>query len=147
MTKGKPWSLVLEKELSGLVAAKTSLSVIAKKLDMSEEAVRQKIRRLGLEVVEHKKIICSTSSKLALPKELPSIEETLKTLSAALTDLNTAGLDKAEILRLRGIIAGCKVYQDLFAEYVDYRGLEAELLDLREKYEELSKKSQSIPPK
>jgi hypothetical protein len=36
MTKGKPWSSELEKELCGLVAAKTSLAVIAKKLGKPE---------------------------------------------------------------------------------------------------------------
>jgi hypothetical protein len=140
--KGKPWSHELEKELKDLVEAKTSLKVIAAKLDKPEEAVRQKIRRLGLEVVEHKKIICSTSSK---PEELPSVEETLKTLSAALKALETPGLDKGEILRLRGIIAGAKVYKELLADYIDYRGLEAELLELSGKYEELSKKAQGVP--
>jgi hypothetical protein len=140
--KGKPWSTELEKELKDLVEAKTSLKVIAAKLDKPEEAVRQKIRRLGLEVVEHKKIICSTSSK---PEELPSVEETLKTLSAALKTLETPGLDKCEILRLRGIIAGAKVYKELLVDYIDYRGIEAELLKISGKYEELSKKVQGVP--
>ena len=144
MVKGKPWSNELEKQLKDLVEAKTSITVIAAKLGKPEEAVRQKIRRLGLEVVEQKKIVCSTTS---LPKELPSVEETLKTLSAALKALDTAGLDKCEILRLRCIIIGAKVYKELLADYSDYRGLEAELLELREKYAEFSKKTQGIPPK
>ena len=42
--KGKPWSPELEKELSDLVAAKTSLSVIAEKLGKPVDAVRVKIR-------------------------------------------------------------------------------------------------------
>ena len=60
--EGKPWSPELEKELTDLVAAKTSLFAIAKKLGKPEEAVRLKIHRLGLEVVEQKKIVCSTTS-------------------------------------------------------------------------------------
>ena len=60
--EGKPWSPELEKELTDIVDAKTSLFAIAKKLGKPEEAVRQKIRRLGLEVVEQKKIVCSTTS-------------------------------------------------------------------------------------
>jgi hypothetical protein len=53
------------------VAVKTSLFAVAKKLGKPEEAVRKKIRRLGLEVVEKKKIVCSTtSSELVLPQEL-----------------------------------------------------------------------------
>ncbi len=144
--KGKPWSLEEEKQLKDLVAAKTSLPVIAKNLNKPEEAVRQKIRRLGLEVVEHKKIICSTTSQ-KLPDELPSVEEMLKKLVAAVCDLEKPGWDRSEILRLRGIVAGVNSYQGLLADYLDYRGLEAELLDLRLKYELLSKKATSVPPK
>jgi hypothetical protein len=78
---------------------------------------------------------------------LPSVEETLKTLAAALESLQTFGLDKSDILRLRTIISGAKVYKELLADYINYRGLEAELLELREKYVELSKKTQGVPPK
>jgi hypothetical protein len=38
------------------------------------------------------------------------------------------------------IIQGVKTYQGLFADYVNYRDLETELLDLRKKCEELAKK-------
>jgi hypothetical protein len=138
MTKGKPWSAEKEKQLRELVEAKTPLSGIAKVLGKSEEAVRQKALRLGLEVVEQKKIVCSTTSKL--PEELFSVEDALKKLAAALVALETPGLDKAEVLRLRGIISGCKIYKDLFADYVNYRGLEAELLELRKNYDALVKK-------
>ena len=138
--KGKPWSLELEKELTDLVAANTSLNVIAKKLGKPKEAVRQKIRRLGLEVVVQKKIVCSTTSNLVMPQELPSVEETLKKLSAALTALETPGLDKSEVTRLRAIIQGAKVYKELLADYMDYRGLEAELMELKAKYGQLPQK-------
>jgi hypothetical protein len=57
MTNGKPWSPELERELRDLVAANTSLAVISKKLGKPEEAVRVKIRRLGLEVVDPRKKI------------------------------------------------------------------------------------------
>jgi hypothetical protein len=138
MVKGKPWEPEQEKRLKELVNAKTPLTVIAKSLGKPEEAVRQKIRRLGLEVVEQKKIICSTTSQ-KLPAELPSIEEMLKKLVAAVIGLETPGLDKSEVLRLRGIIAGVNSYQGLLADYLDYRGLEAELVEWRQKYELLSK--------
>ncbi len=142
--KGKPWEPEQEKRLKEFVAAKVPLAVIAKNLCKPEEAVRQKIRRLGLEVVEQKKIICSTTSQ-KLPVELPSIEEMLKKLVAAVYALETPGLDKSEVLRLRGIIAGVNSYQGLLAEYLDYRGLEAELIEWRTKYAEFTKKSTGIP--
>ena len=71
----------------------------------------------------------------------------MRELHAAVIGLKTKGLDKTEVIRLRGIIAGCKVYEELLADYIDYRGLEAELLDLREKYEFLSKKTAGVPSK
>jgi hypothetical protein len=36
-----------------------------------------------------------------------------------------------------------KIYQELFVDYVDYRGVEAELMELRGKYEDLVKKAQN----
>ena len=89
----------------------------------------------------------TTCPSLVLPGELSSIEVMLKTLAAALKTLETPGLERNDILRLRGIIAGAKVYNDLLAVYADYRGLEAELMELREKYAEFSEKSPSIQPK
>jgi hypothetical protein len=35
-----------------------------------------------------------------------------------------------------------KIYQELFVDYVDYRGIEAELVELRQKYEELAKEAE-----
>lgn len=144
-TKGKPWSLELEKQLKDLLESKTSLSPMSKLLGKPEEAVRQKIRRLGLEVVEHKKIVCSTTSNFVMPQELPSVEETLRKLYAALTALETPGIEKSEVMRLRAIIQGAKVYKELLADYMDYRGLEAELMEFRKKYEQLASKGLSAP--
>ena len=75
-----------------------------------------------------------------MPEELPSVEEALKKLSAALTALETPGLDKSEVMRLRAIIQGAKVYKELLADYMDYRGLEAELMESNAKYGQLSQK-------
>jgi hypothetical protein len=68
---------------------------------------------------------------LKLPERLPSIEEKLKVLSAAVDALGQPGLSLAEVSRLHKIIQGVKVYQELFAKYVDYHGLEVEVLELR----------------
>jgi hypothetical protein len=68
---------------------------------------------------------------LKLPERLPSVEEELKVLSAAIEALRLPGLCRSEVSRLHNIIMGVKVYQELFAQYVNYRGLEAEVLELR----------------
>jgi hypothetical protein len=78
-----------------------------------------------LEVVdEEMQNLSTTTSKLELPEEMPSVEEALKILCAALKALVTAGLDRSEVLRLRNIISGVKTYRELLVDYVDYRGLD-----------------------
>lgn len=149
--RGKSWTPEEEDRLSQLLKANHSARAIARIMGKSRECVSMKIARLGLEVVTEQKNSCVTTtsrlSTLQLPSELPSVEEQLKVLAAALAALRSPEIEKIDVLRLRAIIQGVRVYQELLVEYVDYRGLEVELLDLRGKYEELSKKSQSIPPK
>jgi hypothetical protein len=113
----------------------------------TENAIYQKLLDLGLlKEEEDSKHHFSSSSKVVLPEDLPSIEETVKTLAGALEALKSSGLEKNDVFRSRTIITGAKVYKDLLSDYINYRGLEAELLELREKYAEFSKKTQGIPP-
>lgn len=147
MTKGKPWPADDERKLRDwYTSGTTDLGVLAFSFngEYTEEAIRQKLIKLGLvkEQQQPKNSNCCCSTELELPEDLPSIEETLKILAAALEALKTPGLDKAEVLRLRGIIAGVKVYQERFAEYVHYREMEEELMEARKKYAELLKKSE-----
>ncbi len=133
-----------------LLTEKKSKRSIAKFLGKSLTSVQMKASRLGLEDddgSEKNTPSSSTFDKLVLPPELPSIEEGLKTLAAALKVLETQNLDKTDVLRLRIIIQGVKVYQELIAQYVDYRGFEAELLEWREKYADLTKKSTTLQAK
>ena len=51
--------------------------------------MRQKIRRLRLEVVEQNRSVCTTT--ISMPKELPSVEEALK-LFAAISGLSVQSL-------------------------------------------------------
>ena len=139
--KGKPWPVEKERQLRELVASGADAGKIAAALGKTRDAILKKAQRLGLEVVGATKFSPTTTSKLELNAELISIEEALKMLNAALKALDKPGLDKAETLRLRTIIQGVKTYKELFADYVNYRGLEFELLDLREKYAGLAEKS------
>ncbi len=111
---------------------------------ITEDAIRQKLIDLDLlkeEERSKKTTSCSSSPTLKLPKELPSIEETLKTLSAALKALETPGLEKNDIFRLRSIIAGARSTRNSYRITSIIEGLEAELRDLRDKYAELSKEN------
>jgi hypothetical protein len=147
LTKGKPWPIEDERKLKEwFTSGTTDLGVLASSFDgkYSENAIYQKLLDLGMiekEEEETGKKCSSSSSFLELPDELPSVEEALKTLAAALKALDAPGLERSEVLRLRGIISGAKVYKELLADYINYRGIEAELLELRNKYETLAKKS------
>lgn len=151
--KGKSWPVDDERKLKGWFASGIKdFGVLSSRFvgRYSSNAVYQKLLDLGLiskEEEARKKHSSSSTTKLKLPAELPSVEETLKTLSAALKALEAPGLSKTEVSRLRSIITGCKIYKELFADYVDYRGLEAELVELREKYAELTQKSKGATAK
>ena len=132
---------VLKRHLRTLLKRKL-LSVIAKKLGVSEEPARAKIRRLGLEEVEQRKNACSSSSELIMSEDLISIENALKKLVASMMALETIGLSKTEIMRLRTLIHTSGLYQHRLSAYVDYRGIEREMIDLAEKYETLVKREQ-----
>ena len=130
------------KAASKLLAESKSVAVISNVLGKTQDSVRMKIARLGLEEVVHGEKnmrSSSTNAKSVLPAELPSIEEELKVLVAALKALETDGLDKSEVLRLRGIVACAKVYKELLGDYIDYRDIEAELVELSGEYAELAK--------
>jgi len=122
--KGKPWTREQEKQLRELVKAGGSLKAIAAELKKSIGAVKAKMQRLGLEVVVPMKKSVVTTTSLELPTDLPSVEEQMLVLAGALKELQKGGLDKSDVMRLRSIIAGVKAYKELFADYVDYRGIE-----------------------
>jgi hypothetical protein len=48
---------------------------------------------------------------------------------------------------LRCIIQGVKVYKELFTDYVDYRGMEGELVELRQAFAEMRKAYETVVKK
>jgi hypothetical protein len=64
---------------------------------------------------------------------LPTIEEQLHVLNAAIVELRRPGISRAEVARNSKIIDGVKVYNELFAKFVDYRGLETKILELEKR--------------
>ena len=65
-------------------------------MDKSSDAVKQKLRRLGLKVVTIKNSEGTTTSnsELILPEDLPSVEEALLKLAAAMKALENPKLTK-----------------------------------------------------
>jgi hypothetical protein len=152
MTKGKPWDIVEIRQLQKLVEEGKDLEEISRVMVKTKEAVRQKVMALGLKVLKEQhqsvseKKACCCSSKLQLPSELPTVEETLLILAAALRRGAEAGLDRYEVARLQTVGTLAKTYKELFADYLDYRGLEERLVELEAKYEALVKKSETHAP-
>ena len=134
MVKGKPWDFNEIQQLRALVEKGKSVEEISKIMVKTLDSIKQKMFDLKL---KEKRVGGGTvvfSSSLKLPEELPSVEESLKKLSAALTALETPGLDQSEVLRLRGIISGVKIYKEIFADYLNYCELERRLAELEDKY-------------
>jgi hypothetical protein len=143
MPKGKPWSSEEEAKLREYVEAGMPLESIAVKLGKSKGAVLIKAQRLGLKVVVKNRGKTTTTSKMDLPRELPTVEEALRILAGALKAAEKPGLDRVEVQRLQVIATLARTYKELLADYLDYRGLEQELLELREQYAKLAEKAKS----
>lgn len=84
----------------------------------------------------------SSSSRLKLPRNLPSIEGVMKRLMAVLDALEQPRLDIVEAQTLGSIIQEARICKGVFADYVDCRGIGGMLLGLRRKYDRLAKKAE-----
>lgn len=146
MTKGRPWDIEEERQLRQLVDEGKTVEAICKIMVKTHDAVAQKLFDLKLKTVKEEKTAVSgkktifSSSKLNLPADLPNVEQTLQILGAALLKSAEAGLIKDEVGRLQVVATLAKTYKDAFAEYLDYRGIEARLDKLEANYAALEKK-------
>jgi len=148
------WSRPEENELVALVRKGTSIDALAKKYKRSPRAVRLKLERLGLNLAATK---LEVSGDLKIPKELPSLEEVLKIVAAAILKAAQPGLGKTELQRLDtsaraqrlDTIANLyKAYAAGLEQYVGYRKIEADIVEMKQKYAELvTKKAESSAPK
>jgi type III secretory pathway component EscV len=129
MTKGIPWLPEEEIQLKKLIQTQTPIDVIAQTLNRTSTAVLLKCQRLGLAPSDS-----VTKSALPLPDELPSVEETLKDLAAALKAAKEPGLSKVEVQRLQVIATLARAYKEILADYLNIREVEAKLNDMETKY-------------
>lgn len=147
--KGKPWSVDEERRLRKLREDGKTVAEIASRIKKSEGAVKQKLARLGLKqvVVTSQNEGVTTTSGLIIPEDLPSVEDQLKVLAAALEALKDQDLKKNGILRLRAVIQGVKTYKELFVDYVNYRALEQKVEELIHELERDREKSSGVARK
>jgi hypothetical protein len=140
MPKGKPWTKERENQLRALVEKGKSFLEMSVELQKSPEAVRQKIKRLGLEVVKHQAAgSCSSTSNVVLPQELISMEEALKMLVGALKLACTPDLSKIEVQRLQVVANLSRNYTNALPVFLNIREVEKRLFELEGKFVEFAK--------
>jgi hypothetical protein len=142
--KGKLWTVEEEKLLRSLIAEGSSVEEAAEMLRKSYASVAAKMKRLSIGVKQDDNNRDSAqsqllSSKLEPPLDLPSVEDQLRVLAAAVDALKVPGLCKDEVLRLRSIIGGVRVYKELFVDYVNYRGIEEKVDNVIKELQRLEK--------
>ncbi|MEM2971310.1 MAG: hypothetical protein QW270_02670 [Candidatus Bathyarchaeia archaeon] len=128
----------LIEEFKGAGCSQEAIQRLAKEFNRTPEAIREKLKRLGLNVVGAKFELTTT---FEVPKVLPSLEEVLLLLAGALKKAAEPGLGRIELQRLGAIAMLYKAYESGLEKYVNYREIEAKLLELERKYAELSEKA------
>jgi len=136
----RKWRAEEEQELIRLWRQGTSVEALAEKYKRTPDAIKMKLKRLGVDIVAAKAQI---TGPLEIPKELPSLEEVLLLLAAALKKAAEPGLGKTELQRLAVIADLYKAYADGLERYVGYRKIEEKLLEMDKKYAELARKAQA----
>lgn len=130
---GKHWTTKEKKVLAEQVAAGKSVGVIAEVLGKTEVAIVNMKRRMRLDDDDKGDTEAPSSVVLVVPKEIPSGETVLKKTAGALDALETPGLSKTEVFRLRALVQSACDLQKKIGEYINYRRIEAKLIDLDEK--------------
>ena len=145
MPKGKPWTKKQENQLRSLLNDKKCINEISEKIEKSPEAIRVKIKRLGLEVVVDRESTnyCTTTSNEILPEELISMEEALKMLIGALKLACTPGLSKVEVQRLQVVANLTKNYTRELPVFLQLHDVEKRLFEIEGKMVEFTKKIKS----
>jgi hypothetical protein len=141
MPKGKRWSIEGEKKLKQLVDEGRSVKEIAAAFEKSEGSIRQKLRRLGLEVVVKTPLppTCTTTTTAKLEaKGLIPVQKALELLATALNNAVEPGLNSVEIQRLNAVATLARTYENLFARFMQYREIEKRVVELEAKYARLA---------
>ena len=123
------------------------VKVLAAAVNRKPTAIRKQLQSLGLFVVAHKKNFSETTTskeqseteeetriRLEALDRLPSVEEVLVMVAAAVDRLAEPGLSKVEISRLKAVVRAGETYQRLLADFINYRQIEEKLVEMEKKY-------------
>jgi len=146
---GKVWTAQEEVELKALADANSNVDEIAAKLKKTPKAVITKCQRLGLRLQTEGYL----NTSIPIPRELPSVEETLKMLAGALKASVKPGLNRLDVQRLQTVANISKMYKELLADYIHYREVEKRLEEvekenaqLQQTLKEIKERSSNLSP-
>jgi hypothetical protein len=137
---GKVWTSLEEVELRTLVDSNFNVGEISAKLQKTPKSVIAKAQRLGLRLQTEGYV----NTSIAIPRELPSVEEALKMLAGALKAAIKPGLNRLEVQRLEAVANISKTYKELLGDYVHYRDVERKLKEMEEQNAQLKQALKEI---
>jgi hypothetical protein len=137
--RGKPWSIDEERHLRQLVEEGKGFSDISQVMGKSRVSVKNKLYNLGLSLKDnaHSQFPAAVSSVSSLSSKAPIINpapavDAVSVNEVALELKATEPLPSVEEkLRVLDAALVALEYQQLFADFVNYRALESEVLELR----------------
>jgi len=145
MVKGKPWSRRNEKRLREMVEEGASVEALAEAFNREPDAIRMKLKRLGLKVVVQKFQKSRTTTSALLPGDILTHEQALRILAGAIQKAGEPGLDKLEIMRLKALVDAAKTYDSVLEKFERWVEIESRLLEMDKKIQELQK-AQKVQP-
>ena len=137
---GKLWKREEEQLLRSLwESGVNDIKLLAEKINRSEGAIREKLKRMGLRVVIHKKPAPQTTTRELMPSDLLTHEETLRILTGAITEARKPGLDKLDIMQLKILVDAAKTYDSVLEKFERWVEIEARLSEMDKRIAELQK--------
>jgi hypothetical protein len=126
------WTPQQEKQLIELAEQGKSIEELCDTFKRSPEAMRLKLRRLGLAVSEKSKVTTTTTTTLppiTPAKDIISMAEMLKVLLGALKLLQQPGISSLELKRCRTIVSTARSYLGMLKTYERMAELEQWLVN------------------
>jgi len=137
---GKLWKIEEEQLLRSLwESGMHDIKLLAEKINRSQGAIREKLKRMGLRVVIDKKPAPQTTTRGLMPSDLLTHEETLRILTGAITEAQKPGLDKLEIMRLKILVDAAKTYDSVLEKFERWVEFEAQLSEMAKEIAEIKK--------
>lgn len=136
----RKWRAEEEQELLRLWREGTSVEALAEKYKRTPDAIKMKLKRLGVDIVAAK---IEITGPLEIPKELPSLKDVLRVVAGAIEKAKEPGLGKTELERLKVIADLYRAYADGLERYVRYTEIERKLEETKREIAEQLAKAQA----